>query len=135
MRYVRVTISIGLVVGFLFSRFNFLTEGMLAPGSTELAVVLLLLIPAAFISRVPAWVAMSERLVILASMVIFGVLIVIGGVEGTGIFWVFTVAFLTIFLKDQKRAGLVQFGFFLAWPFTCSGPAHGCRLPINTLRW
>ena len=112
VRYVRVTISIGIVVGFLFSLFNLLTDGMLALGLTELAVVIVLLIPAAFISRVPAWVGVAERLVILASMVIFGALIVFGGIEGTGIFWVFTVPFLAFFLKDQKRAWLCSLAFW-----------------------
>ena len=114
VRHVRVAISIGLVVGFLFSLFNLLTEGMMTLGMTELAVVLFLLIPAAFVSRVPAWVAVSERLVILASMVIFGALVVFGGIEGTGIFWVFTVPFLAFFLKDQRRAWFCSLGFWVA---------------------
>jgi CheY-like chemotaxis protein len=138
VRYVRVAISIGLVVGFLFSLFNLMTEGMLALGSTELAVVLFLLIPAAFVSRVPAWVAVSERLVILASMVIFGALIVLGGIEGTGIFWVFTVPFLAFFLKDQKRAWLCSFGFwvvaaiYLTWVSPLVAFAHHYSPVVKT---
>ena len=54
--------------------------------------------PAAAISRTPHRVALAESLLLLATRVIFGALIVLGGIEGTGLFWIYTVTFLAFFL-------------------------------------
>lgn len=108
---VRVATTIGAVVGFLFSIFNIFTPGMLPLGLIELAAVLLLVVPAIAINRRPGWVGFSENLLLLAAMVIFGALIVFGGVEATGLFWVYTTPFLAFFLKGQRLGGLYSLGF------------------------
>ena len=108
---VRVATTIGAVVGFLFSVFNLLTPGMLPLGVIELASVLFLVLPAIAINRYPGWVGFSETLLMLAAIVIFGALIVFGGVEATGLFWVYTTPFLAFFLKGQRLGWLYSLGF------------------------
>lgn len=114
VRQVRVATAIGSMVGLGFALFNILTEGMLVLGLIELSAVLLLILPAIAFSRFPRWVRFSESLLLLAAMVIFGALIVHGGIEGTGILWVFTTPFLAFFLKGQ-RLGWWYSAAFLAF--------------------
>ncbi|MFM2035589.1 MAG: hypothetical protein RL459_854 [Pseudomonadota bacterium] len=101
-QHVQTATTIGIVVGLLFSVFNIVTEGMLLLGLTEMAAVLFLVVPAAVISRKPGSVRLAETLLLQASLLIFGALIVFGGVEGTGLLWVSTVPFLAFFLKGQN---------------------------------
>ena len=79
VQHVWAAIAIGIVVGVQFAIFNIVTDGMMALGLTELAVVLFLLVPAAAISRTPHRVELAESLLLLATRVIFGALIVLGG--------------------------------------------------------
>jgi len=119
--HVRVGTSIGVAVGMLFSIFNLLTPGMLPLGLVELAAVLFLVVPAMAINSYPGFVGVSESLLIGAAMVIFGALIVFGGVESTGLFWVYTMPFLAFFLKGQGLGWLYSLGFmalstfYLGW--------------------
>lgn len=101
-RHVRAASTIGLVVASLFSVFNMLTPGMMTLGLIELAAVLLLVAPAVVLSNTPSRVAVAETLLLLSAGLIFGALIVTGGIEGTGLFWVYTVPFLAFFLKGQR---------------------------------
>jgi len=129
VRQVRVATAIGSLVGLGFALFNILTDGMLVLGLIELAAVLLLIFPAIALSRFPRWVHFSESLLLLAAIVIFGALIVHGGIEGTGILWVFTTPFLAFFLKGQRlgwwcsAAFLALTSVYLLWlaPFITFG--------------
>jgi signal transduction histidine kinase/ActR/RegA family two-component response regulator len=111
-RHVRAASNIGLVVGTLFSIYNLFTPGMLVLGLAELAAVLFLVVPAAVLGRTSHRVAASELLLYLSAVVIFGALVVVGGVEGTGLLWVYTLPFLAFFLKGQ-RLGWYYSLFFL----------------------
>ena len=111
VRHVRAAAMIGIVIGSLFSVFNIVTEGMMFLGLTELAAVLFLVGPAAALSRTPRWVNLAESLLLLSAVVIFGALIVFGGIEGTGLFWVYTAPFLAFFLKGQRRGWWYSLGF------------------------
>lgn len=112
-RHVRAASAIGLWVGGLFSVFNLLQPGLRTLGLIELAAVLLLVAPSFFFSHTPSRVALAESLLLLASAVIFGALMVAGGIQGTGLFWVYTLPFLAFFLKGE-RLGWVYSLVFLA---------------------
>ena len=47
--------------------------------------------------------AVLNPLLLLGALFISSALIVFGGVEGTGLFWVYSVPFLTFFIKGQRR--------------------------------
>jgi signal transduction histidine kinase/ActR/RegA family two-component response regulator len=111
VRQVRVATAIGGIVGLLFSVFNLATAGMLALGLAELSAVLFLVIPAFFLSARSRWLDVSESMLLLAAFVIFGALIVFGGVEDTGLFWVYTAPFLAFFLKGQRVGWWCSVGF------------------------
>lgn len=110
-RHVRAAGSIGLVVALLFSVYNLITPGLMVLGLIELAAALLLLVPAVLMSFTPSRVAASETLLLLSAGVIFGALIVTGGIEGTGLFWVYTVPFLAFFLKGQRLGWIYSVAF------------------------
>jgi signal transduction histidine kinase/CheY-like chemotaxis protein len=123
-RHVRAASFIGLVVATLFSVFNMFTPGLLVLGLTELGAVLLLVLPAYFLSRQTRWIGWAESLLLVSAWVIFGALIVSGGIEGTGLFWVYTFPFLAFFLKGQRQGwwfslvflALISAYFFLLAP-------------------
>lgn len=141
MHQVRVATTIGAVVGLLFSIFNLLTPGMLPLGLIELAAVVLLTMPAIAISQLPRWVGFSETLLMLAAIVIFGALIVLGGVESTGLFWIATLPFLAFFLKGQRLGWLYSLGFiacaalYLLWasPWLTFGQRYSPVVAIHFL--
>ncbi len=110
-RHVRAASAIGLVVGALFSVFNLLTPGMWVLGLVELAAVLLLVAPALVLSHKPSRIAVAETLLLLSAGLIFGALIVFGGVEGTGLFWVYTLPFLAFFLKGERLGWVYSLAF------------------------
>lgn len=110
-RHVRAASSIGLVVALLFSVYNLVTPGLMVLGVIELAAALLLLIPAIVMSYTPSRVGVGETLLLISAGVIFGALIVTGGIEGTGLFWVYTVPFLAFFLKGQRLGWMYSVAF------------------------
>jgi signal transduction histidine kinase len=130
-RHVRAASTIGLVVASFFSVFNLLTPGFLVLGLIELAAVLLLVAPAVVLSNTQSRVTVAETLLLLSAGVIFGALIVTGGIEGTGLFWVYTLPFLAFFLKGQRQGWLYGVAFlslvtlyFLLIGVDLLGPRH-----------
>ncbi len=109
--HVRITAWLGVVVGSLFAGFNMLEPGLLMLGMVELAAVLLLLLPAAFLVQHTQYINQAELLILVAAMVIFSALVVFGGIEGTGLFWVNTMPFLAFFLKGQRQGWWYSLGF------------------------
>ena len=104
--HVKAASSLGFFFGILFSVFNMLSPGMAALGLAELGIVVFILGPAALASRSPRWVGLAEALVVLASVCFSFALITLGGVEGTGLFWVGMVPFLGFFISGQRNGWL-----------------------------
>jgi len=92
---------IGVIFGSLFAVFNLVTPKLELLGMVESAAVFIL-IPAAVLARNPIYVGLSESLIMFATLLIVGALVAFGGIEGTGLFWVYTAPFLTFFLKGQR---------------------------------
>ncbi len=103
VRHVRITAAICLVCSLGFSIFNIATPGAQVLGFAELASLLLFFAPAALLINRPERIESSERLLLLGAASISSALIVLGGVEGTGLFWVYSVPFLVFFIKGQRR--------------------------------
>lgn len=101
-RHVHSSTTIGFFFGVLFALFNMLTPGMLRLGQVEMSIVLFVLGPAALASRSPRWVGYAEALVMLAAYGFSLALVALGGVEGTGLFWVGMVPFLAFFVAGQR---------------------------------
>ncbi|MGQ0711792.1 MAG: putative bifunctional diguanylate cyclase/phosphodiesterase [Rhodoferax sp.] len=102
VHHLQTAIGIGLVVGPLFALFNLYTPGMHALGLAELGGVLGLLGPAAWLSRDARRIGYAEGLVWATAALFMGALVYYGGVEGTGLMWIYTVPFLAFFLKGQR---------------------------------
>lgn len=122
---IRVACLIGASVGPAFALFNLLTPGQLLLGQIELAANVLLVLPALYLAFRTEHTKTAENLLLLASMVIFGALLVLGGVAGSGLFWAYTVPFLVFFLKGQLAGRMISLGFLLLMTlyFVGDGPA------------
>ncbi|PRC92063.1 putative bifunctional diguanylate cyclase/phosphodiesterase [Solimicrobium silvestre] len=118
IRNVTAVATIGLFFGFVFALFNLFTPNMALLGLIELGSVIFLMGPATILGRNPDFVGFAEALVLLAMLCIVMGLIAFGGVEGTGLFWVYTAPFLAFFLKGQHlgwRYSLVLLGIVTAY--------------------
>ena len=121
VRHIRATTWIALVGGIVATGFNLQAPGMQALGLVELCAVLLFLLPAVWLSDKPEQVGVAETLMLMATVLILGGLIVFGGVAGTGTLWVFTAPFMAFFLAGQRRGWWYSTGFiagiaiYLAW--------------------
>jgi signal transduction histidine kinase len=113
VRHVRITAAICLVCSFGFSIFNLVTPGTHLLGFAEIACLLLCFAPAALLIRQPERIESSEALLMLGALAISSSLIVLGGVEGTGLFWVYSVPFLVFFIKGQRRGWYYSLAFLV----------------------
>lgn len=111
-RQVVAVTLIGIVFGFLFALFNLATPNMALLGDVELIAVLIL-IPAALPGRRDDYVAFAENCVMLSAMLIVGALVAFGGIEGTGLFWVYVAPFLAFSLKGQRQGWLYSIALML----------------------
>lgn len=118
VRHVRITAAICLFCSVGFSIFNLATPGAQLLGFVELASLLLFFAPAALLVNRPEHIDAAERLLLLGALSISSALIVLGGVEGTGLFWVYSVPFLVFFIKGQRRGWKYSLGF-LAFHLLC----------------
>lgn len=120
MRHLRSAAMICIVCSLAFSVFNLVGEQTRLLGYAELAIALLLFIPSAVLGRRPQHIELAEHVMLLGALAISTSLIVLGGIEGTGMYWVYSMPFLAFFIKGQRQGwyySLVFFGchiFFLA---------------------
>jgi hypothetical protein len=103
VRHIRVTTWITLLAAIVASYFNLHRDGMHALGYVELAAVVVLLLPATWLSHKPAFVGVAESLMLMSTVAILGALIVFGGVSNTGVLWVFTAPFMAFFIAGQRK--------------------------------
>jgi len=118
LRHVRATSAICIVCAVAFSTFNIAYPETRLLGYAELASLVLFFIPAALLVNRPQHIDATERLLMLGALLISSALIVLGGVQGTGLFWVYSVPFLAFFIKGQRRGWTYSLAFF-AWHSAC----------------
>lgn len=104
LRHVRAASAIGLWVGGAFALFNLFVARQIVLGWVELLAVIGLVGPAYALARLQRRPGLAEALMLVSSWAIFGALVVLGGVSGTGLFWVYTVPFLAFFLSPARIA-------------------------------
>ncbi|NVO04911.1 MAG: response regulator [Rhodoferax sp.] len=112
VRHVRSTATICITCGIGFSIFNLATPGSELLGFAELACVLFFFIPAALLLARPRHIDVTEALLLLGALCISSALIIFGGIAGTGLFWVYSVPFLSFFIKGQRRGWQFSLAFF-----------------------
>jgi signal transduction histidine kinase/CheY-like chemotaxis protein len=112
VRHVRATATICITCAIAFSAFNLATPGSERLGFAELASILLFFAPAALLLDRPQHIGIAELLLLLGAVFISSALIVFGGVAGTGLFWVYSVPFLTFFIKGQRVGWYYSLAFF-----------------------
>jgi signal transduction histidine kinase len=111
VRHVRSTATISLVCGVAFSFFNLVSPSTQLLGFAELASILLFFAPAALLINRPERIDTAEWVLMLGALSISSSLIVLGGVEGTGLLWVYSVPFMAFFIKGQRRGWYYSLAF------------------------
>lgn len=122
-RQLLISIVIALPVTIVFSFFNF-GEGFLVLGAVELSAGVLLLLAAWLQAQGEEWVTPAEWLGLLWGLSINVALVLYGGIEGTGVLWIFAMPFFAFFLKGQ-RVGWIFSGLWIVACYLASdlGPA------------
>lgn len=110
-RQIQLASGIGAAVALPFVIRNGFISPLPVVAAVELATVLLLLLPAFLLAHRRRFLTLAESLVLLAGYVIFGVLLIFRGVQGTGMFWALLFPFLCFFLKGQLMGWLYSLGF------------------------
>ena len=111
VRHARTAAAICLVCSVGFCIFNITTPATRMLGFAQLGSLLLFFFPAALLARRSERVATAEQLLFLGALTISSALIILGGVEGTGLFWVYSVPFLAFFIKGQRRGWYYSLAF------------------------
>jgi diguanylate cyclase (GGDEF)-like protein len=104
---------VGIATALIFSVANINYYGFPALGYVQLFVVFAILCPVLWLARHDGLVLLSENLLMIAAVLIFGSLLVFGGIEGTGIYWVYIFPFVAFFITDQRRGWYWTAAFFV----------------------
>ncbi len=123
---VRVAAIVGGIAGLVFAVFNLLTPGQALLGQIELASVMVVILPAIYLSFQRGARVMAENLLMTGAVIVFFSIAVLGGVQGTGLLWAFVIPFLAFFLKGQKVGLRISLVFVLA----CGVYFFGGLLPL-----
>ena len=113
VRHLRSTVTICNTCAIGFSIFNISQPGTELLGFAEVLSILLFFGPASLLLNRPEKIDLGERLLLAGALFISCSLIVFGGIEGTGLFWVYSVPFLTFFIKGQRRGWYYSLAFFV----------------------
>lgn len=113
VRHLRSAAAICLTCGATFAVFNLTMSATQLLGCAELASVLLFFAPAMLLAHRRQQIDAAESLLMLGALVISSALIILGGIEGTGLLWVYSVPFLAFFIKGQRRGWYYSLAFFV----------------------
>jgi signal transduction histidine kinase len=117
-QHVRATATISILVGCGFVIFNLVSPLTQLLGFTELACILLFFVPAALLNNQPQRIDAAETMLMLGALGISSALVILGGVEGTGLLWVYCMPFLAFFIKGQRRGWYYSLAFY-GWHIVC----------------
>lgn len=104
---------VGGATALMFSVANISYFGFPALGYVQLFVVFAVLGPVLWLVRHDRLVRLSEVMLMVSAVLIFGSLLVFGGIEGTGIYWVYIYPFVAFFITDQRRGWYWTLVFFI----------------------
>lgn len=115
---IRAVVAIALPVGLIFTFYNF-AEGFAMLAWVEGGACVLLVLALYLQSRGDKLLLFAEWLAIAWAMLVSVALGVYGGVEGSGVLWIFAFPFLAFFLMGQRSGWLICAGWIalcaLAW--------------------
>ncbi len=95
------TLLVAAPTAFVFSVINFVS-GHATLAHVELWSVLLLVLPIFAIVRRKAWLSLAEHLLMLSATIIFGSLLIEGGIGETGAYWVFMFPFAAFYITGMR---------------------------------
>jgi len=100
---VRIILSLTIPTGAIFSLLNYLS-GNYRLALIEIIVMVFVLAPIYWLVKKDKYLSLSENIVMLAAVAIFGTLLVTGGKGGAGSNWMFIIPFVAFYINDQRTA-------------------------------
>jgi len=110
-----IAIALALPVTLVFALVNYYQFHFEELAQAEIIVAVLFLLPAFLLLNIERAIRWAESLILWYGIFISSALIVYGGLEGSGVLWVFTYPFLAFFIKGQRLGWL----YCLAWVAVC----------------
>ena len=95
------TLLVATPTALVFSIINFVS-GHATLAHVELWSVLLLVLPIFAIVRRKAWLSVAEHLLMFSATIIFGSLLIEGGIGETGAYWVFMFPFAAFYITGMR---------------------------------
>lgn len=112
---VATAIIVGMPVGIGFVFFNY-SLGFVRLACLEGIASIFLLLAAYLLSARERWLALAEWLTLVWGGMVTTALVVFGGVEGSGVLWIFAFPFLAFFIKGQRLGWWVS----VSWVLLCA---------------
>ena len=112
-RRLTFTSCIGIFSMSIFTLWNIFTPGAEMLGYMELLSIVLCFVPAAFLHQHRNCLELGELLLLLGALLISCSLIVLGGVEGTGLLWANLIPFYVFFIKGLRQGWYYNLGFLV----------------------
>jgi diguanylate cyclase (GGDEF)-like protein len=104
--YVQLAVYFSVPVSLLFAVMNCFVYGYVALGVAEALLPVTILLPALWLVQTSVNVALAEALILLYGIGLTCALSFFGGLQGSGLLWVFMFPFLALWLKGQKQGVL-----------------------------
>ncbi len=104
---------IGSATSLIFAFANIRYFGFPALGYLQLVVIGVLLGPVLLLARHDKSMPLAENLLMVTAVLMFGGLLVFGGIESTGIYWTYIFPFVAFFVTDQRRGWYWTIIFFI----------------------
>lgn len=101
--YVQLAVYFAVPVSLLFAAMNCFAYGYVALGVAEALLPVGILLPALWVVQGEANIALAEALILLYGIGLTCALSFFGGLQGSGLLWVFMFPFLALWLKGQKQ--------------------------------
>lgn len=101
--YVQLAVYFAVPVSLLFAAMNCFAYGYVALGVAEALLPVGILLPALWVVQGEANFALAEALILLYGIGLTCALSFFGGLQGSGLLWVFMFPFLALWLKGQKQ--------------------------------
>ncbi|MCX8520561.1 MAG: ATP-binding protein [Rhodoferax sp.] len=133
-RRLRIICTLGIVSLTFFAALNIFTAQEKWLGYVELLCTLLFFVPAALLLRHSRFLGLGEWLVLKGTLLASCSLIVLGGVGGTGLFWVNLLPFLIFFILGLRRGWSHNLGVLVchALCITLINPNFAFAYPFPT---
>jgi len=129
---VRFILNLTIPTGSVFSLLNY-RSGHYKLALIEILVMFFVLAPVYWLVKKEGRIGLSETIVMLAAVIIFGTMLVTGGKGGAGSNWMFVIPFVAFYMNNQQTAWKWIGAFYLFMLAHLIGAREGYITPFYTI--